>query len=195
MNACHANRAMPPYPGFLIQIGARGDYVRQIQNCLNGAINAGLNPDGIFGPLTQAAVINFQSANGLNPDGIVGPLTWNALMQRCAGATTAPIAARVAAPEPVVEMPEEPTEPATEVQIVTDDHEPCVPPQVIDYSAFNLETAPCPAEPICEPMCEPTPEPECACEITISKQTTHHIPMQINMSNLLMYCLLRQMKR
>jgi len=74
MPECHA-RPIPPYPGFLIRVGARGDYVRQIQTCLNGTINAGLNPDGIFGPLTQAAVMNFQRTNGLNPDGIVGPLT------------------------------------------------------------------------------------------------------------------------
>jgi peptidoglycan hydrolase-like protein with peptidoglycan-binding domain len=74
MPECHG-RPIPPYPGFLIRIGARGDYVRQIQTCLNSTNNAGLNPDGIFGPLTQAAVINYQRANGLNPDGIVGPLT------------------------------------------------------------------------------------------------------------------------
>jgi peptidoglycan hydrolase-like protein with peptidoglycan-binding domain len=34
---------------------------------------------GIFGPITQSAVIAFQNAAGLNPDGIVGPLTWAAM--------------------------------------------------------------------------------------------------------------------
>ena len=32
-------------------------------------------PDGNFGPVTQAAVIAFQTAHGLNPDGIVGATT------------------------------------------------------------------------------------------------------------------------
>jgi peptidoglycan hydrolase-like protein with peptidoglycan-binding domain len=79
---------IPPYPGFLIRQGARGSNVVQIQTCLNSVNNAGLNPDGIFGPLTHTAVVNYQRANGLTPDGIVGPITWNHLMTRCAGATS-----------------------------------------------------------------------------------------------------------
>ncbi len=35
--------------------------------------------DGIFGPKTKAAVIDFQTGNGLAADGIVGNLTWAAL--------------------------------------------------------------------------------------------------------------------
>ena len=35
--------------------------------------------DGEFGPLSEAATQDFQSANGLTPDGIVGPQTWGAL--------------------------------------------------------------------------------------------------------------------
>lgn len=35
--------------------------------------------DGIFGPKTRDAVINWQKAHGLTADGIVGPVTWNAL--------------------------------------------------------------------------------------------------------------------
>ena len=44
---------VPPYPGQPIRIGERGENVARIQRCLNQAINAGLNPDGIFGPLTS----------------------------------------------------------------------------------------------------------------------------------------------
>ncbi|MCL1882721.1 MAG: peptidoglycan-binding protein [Defluviitaleaceae bacterium] len=70
MPECYGNpTSIPPYPGFLIRMGARGDYVRQIQSCLNRVNNAGLATDGIFGPLTQAGVINYQRANGLAPDG------------------------------------------------------------------------------------------------------------------------------
>jgi peptidoglycan hydrolase-like protein with peptidoglycan-binding domain len=35
--------------------------------------------DGAFGPLTEAAVKEFQQGAGLTVDGIVGPLTWAAL--------------------------------------------------------------------------------------------------------------------
>ncbi|MCL2388379.1 MAG: peptidoglycan-binding protein [Defluviitaleaceae bacterium] len=92
MPECYGN-PMPQYPGFLIRVGARGDYVRQIQTCLNSVNNAGLSTDGVFGPLTQAAVMNYQRANGLNPDGIVGPITWEHLFRRCAG-RAAPVMAQ-----------------------------------------------------------------------------------------------------
>lgn len=35
----------------------------------------GLNPDGVYGPQTKQAVINFQKFHGLTPDGIIGPKT------------------------------------------------------------------------------------------------------------------------
>lgn len=81
----------PPFPGFLIRRGSRGEEVRQIQRCLNQVNSAGLATDGVFGPLTEAAVINYQRANALSPDGIVGPITWEHLMRRCgANALVAP---------------------------------------------------------------------------------------------------------
>jgi len=39
----------------------------------------GAAADGVFGPVTQAHVVNFQSHHGLTADGIVGPLTARAL--------------------------------------------------------------------------------------------------------------------
>jgi Putative peptidoglycan binding domain/N-acetylmuramoyl-L-alanine amidase len=50
--------------------GARGELVKVIQRKVNTDV------DGIFGPLTEAAVRRFQEAHDLVPDGIVGPLTW-----------------------------------------------------------------------------------------------------------------------
>jgi hypothetical protein len=53
--------------------GDAGDLVRQVQT------RVGVDPDGVFGPATEAAVRDFQRAHDLVPDGIVGPDTWNAL--------------------------------------------------------------------------------------------------------------------
>lgn len=49
--------------------GSRGEIVRQIQKALH------LYPDGIFGPLTEERVKQFQNEHGLKVDGIVGPTT------------------------------------------------------------------------------------------------------------------------
>lgn len=56
-----------------------GSYVEDVQKML---IQRGYHVgdiDGINGPNTTAAIIQFQKDNNLSPDGIVGPLTWAAL--------------------------------------------------------------------------------------------------------------------
>lgn len=67
----------------LLKRGSRGPAVVELQGRLNdkGVAEPALATDGIFGPLTQKAVIAFQSANALVPDGIVGPLTWGKLLE------------------------------------------------------------------------------------------------------------------
>jgi len=63
----------PPFPGVVLRRGMNGPSIRQVQERLNelGA-NPRLNPDGAFGPLTEAAVMAFQRGNGLAADGVVG---------------------------------------------------------------------------------------------------------------------------
>ncbi len=62
------------------RLGSRGEQVRAIQALLNiyGRTHAGfrLAQDGIFGPLTRAAVIRFQRAVDITDNGVVGPVTW-----------------------------------------------------------------------------------------------------------------------
>ena len=56
---------------------SRGEAVVEAQTKLNAhGADPPLEPDGIFGPLTQQAVVAFQSRKGLEPDGVIGPLTW-----------------------------------------------------------------------------------------------------------------------
>lgn len=61
-----------------LNLGSQGDQVKALQQYLNGLGYLGtdgkpLKIDGIYGPQTQAAVVNFQSHNGLTADGIFGP--------------------------------------------------------------------------------------------------------------------------
>lgn len=53
-----------------LKLGSRGIDVVTLQKKLN------LHQDGIFGPLTDEAVKEFQKSNGLTIDGIVGAKTW-----------------------------------------------------------------------------------------------------------------------
>ncbi len=58
--------------------GSAGEYVRVVQNVINLHHLPGINkldPDGRFGPNTEAAVKAFQRRFQCVPDGIVGPIT------------------------------------------------------------------------------------------------------------------------
>jgi putative chitinase len=54
----------------LLQLGSQGSDVEAVQRKL------GITADGDFGPVTQASVRAWQSANGLQPDGVVDDVTW-----------------------------------------------------------------------------------------------------------------------
>lgn len=67
----------PPAPAALpvIRRGARNAAVKTLQGLL------GLTEDGIFGPATEAALVEFQASRELLADGICGAITWAALNQ------------------------------------------------------------------------------------------------------------------
>jgi peptidoglycan hydrolase-like protein with peptidoglycan-binding domain len=62
-----------------IQEGATGSTVKWLQYLLVRRTLSYNQIDGIFGPVTKAAVEQFQQYEGLIIDGIVGPATWAAL--------------------------------------------------------------------------------------------------------------------
>lgn len=72
------NGAPATLPEASLSIGDRGQQVKRLQEALN-AQGEDLVTDGIFGASTHAAVVAFQARRGLNPDGVVGPRTRAAL--------------------------------------------------------------------------------------------------------------------
>lgn len=74
-----------PYPPNLplqVGLGSTGSAVTQLQQVLNAkGADPKLVVDGVFGPLTLAAVKAYQKANALPVDGIVGRLTWSKLLE------------------------------------------------------------------------------------------------------------------
>ncbi|MCL6517720.1 peptidoglycan-binding protein [Alicyclobacillus sp.] len=67
------------FPGNL-RIGSTGAGVRQLQRALNQAVGAGLTTDGVFGPMTQSALMSYQQQHGLPATGVCDLATWQSLI-------------------------------------------------------------------------------------------------------------------
>ena len=82
INTAEAISGIPAsWPGYNLEIGSRGDKVRQLQEQIN--VIAGSSPaipkvtvDGIYGPATAAAIRKIQSVFGLPQTGITDYSTW-----------------------------------------------------------------------------------------------------------------------
>lgn len=77
-------RALEPSEdvGCELQVVKRGDTGACTKRVQQAVKAAGFSPgaiDGIFGPLTEAAVANFQVSKGIDASGVVGPETWAVL--------------------------------------------------------------------------------------------------------------------
>src|SRR5690606_35179249 len=77
-----------------LRLGARGDAVRAARIALR-AHGAQLVADTVFGPITKTAVEQFQRVAGLEPDGMVGPLTAAALDRGKAVPAEKPLASSI----------------------------------------------------------------------------------------------------
>jgi uncharacterized protein YkwD len=73
-----ASPATPALNVPLVRQGATGETVKTIQYLLRHH-GAAIDVDGIFGPRTHGAVLNFQRSQGIQVDGIVGPETFGRL--------------------------------------------------------------------------------------------------------------------
>ena len=77
------NSKVSPIPSYkpILRTGSRGTEVTKLQKCLN-KLGSKLIVDGIFGPNTKKALVNFQKANKLEPDGEYGPNTYKKLKDK-----------------------------------------------------------------------------------------------------------------
>jgi peptidoglycan hydrolase-like protein with peptidoglycan-binding domain len=65
--------------GEVLTVGAEGPAVRSLQEALAALGYDPGTPDGVFGPATRSAVMDFQRSNRLNPDGVAGERTLEAI--------------------------------------------------------------------------------------------------------------------
>lgn len=73
-----APSSAPAWPGRYLKLGMSGPDVATYKSRLRDKYLYSLGGDDHFGPVTEAAVKNFQQNKGLKVDGTVGPLTWGA---------------------------------------------------------------------------------------------------------------------
>ncbi len=73
------NVSSSPEQTSVLDRGNRGQEVESLQTDLQELGYYTYNLDGIFGPITEDAVKNFQAEKGLTVDGLVGPETFKAL--------------------------------------------------------------------------------------------------------------------
>lgn len=59
-----------------IKLKSKGEFVSQLQEMLQKLGYSQVKVDGLFGKISEAAVMDFQAKNNLVVDGIVGPKTW-----------------------------------------------------------------------------------------------------------------------
>ena len=74
----HPDPAPPAPPGVIYRLTSpcmQGAKIAEIQEKLADLGFGPINPDGVYGPRTFAAVRDLQNSNGLVPDGEVGPVT------------------------------------------------------------------------------------------------------------------------
>jgi hypothetical protein len=64
-----------------LRMGERGDDVKDLQRRLN-AHGYRLHDDGIFGPKTAGALVDWQKSNGFKASGRTDPQTWHSLGRR-----------------------------------------------------------------------------------------------------------------
>ena len=72
----------PPVERRVIRRGSVGSDVRLAQQLLTSAGFNTQGTDGIFGPDTEKATINFQRSRQLWPDAVIGSATWSALEKK-----------------------------------------------------------------------------------------------------------------
>jgi len=80
-----AQGQVAPGPAHLPKMIRRGSVGPEVRMCQTLLKKVGLEPgpvDGMFGPATHRAVVQFQEKRGLEVDGIVGPQTWAAFRER-----------------------------------------------------------------------------------------------------------------
>jgi len=80
---CHTPTPPPVNHCPILEQGSTGPAVVTLQELLKARGFYTGNIDGIFGPITRAAVLAFQECMGLVLDGIVGIQTWTALGVNC----------------------------------------------------------------------------------------------------------------